>query len=481
MKLDLRNLFPQNFLIKTLFKKAFSLIEISIVIIIIAILTAVIYEATEYVSDFAGISAKNLSKSSIVGRVDDLVIWTNGVGDKSLDSTEKKDQENILKWIDSNPKSSAGFSFSAPTQSLRPQFQLSAINSISSVRFLGSNCLASNSFGNVDFDNFVIYLVFMPQSLSDAVIIEKYDANNIAFSLELSKSLYKFSVKDASATIFVNSSKMPKIKQPNLIKISRIKGDKIEIEINGVANWVPDTLTQASSNSKEINIGCRNAINTPSNFLAGLIGEIAIFNRKLTTKEITQIDEYFYKKWKLVKYTGALAYADFCSIPSSLNADPNITQVSVNLSPTTIGCKVNHTGNLSYTCSQQAVLIVSGSCNPIKCTFNQSLYSPQCLTTANGTVDFLVGEGFYNCPSATPMDLKYKCNADGTSQFQIKPRCYVGLGYGYVRFGSVNPFDSGSYMVNCSNDCGFATATYNGIYCAFYSYKCCNPPNVWSF
>jgi prepilin-type N-terminal cleavage/methylation domain-containing protein len=47
MKLDLRNLFTQNFLKKTLFKKAFSLIEISIVVIIIAILTGVIYEATE--------------------------------------------------------------------------------------------------------------------------------------------------------------------------------------------------------------------------------------------------------------------------------------------------------------------------------------------------------------------------------------------------------------------------------------------------
>ena len=56
-------------------KLAFSLIEISVVILIIGILIAGISQGIDLFADYRFITAKNLTKNSRVGRIEDLEIW----------------------------------------------------------------------------------------------------------------------------------------------------------------------------------------------------------------------------------------------------------------------------------------------------------------------------------------------------------------------------------------------------------------------
>ena len=143
-------------------------------------------------------------------------------------------------------------------------------------------------------------------------------------------------------------SRQAKINTPNLIRLSRTKGSQIEISINGVSSTQSDTLTSSTFNNAELSIGCRNGDATPANFINGNIGETTFFNRDLSVKEKTEIEEYLYKKWKMKKYEGALATQEFipCTVPSNINADTSITTVQ-GASNAQIGCKTSYSGAIN--------------------------------------------------------------------------------------------------------------------------------------
>ena len=334
------------------YQKAFSLIEISIVILVIGILIAGISQAIEMFSEASLTSARNLSKSSRISRIDDLSLWLDATSDKAFDK-EKDDGSTISMWKDTNPKSTAQI-VGNPVSSNLPTYTLSAINGLPTASFkkTSSNCMtiSSQSFVN-NSEDFTLYLIFNPKTLDDGIIIEKNNAtaNNFPFSLELNSGFYKFSVKNSSTTLSVLGAKKANINNPNLIRLSRSKGSQIEIAINGVSSTQSDTLTSSTLNTTELAIGCRNGA-APASFVTGDIGEIAFFDRNLSVKEKADIDEYFYKKWKIKKYDGALASSELpCSVPSSANTDLSITTVQSTSTPQSIGCKTGYSGTPKYT------------------------------------------------------------------------------------------------------------------------------------
>ena len=64
-------------------KKAFSLIELSIVILIIGILVAGVTQSSRLVSQFRLLSARNITQSSPVHSIKDLLIWLETTSTKS--------------------------------------------------------------------------------------------------------------------------------------------------------------------------------------------------------------------------------------------------------------------------------------------------------------------------------------------------------------------------------------------------------------
>ena len=77
------------------FKKnsAFTLIEISIVVLIIGILVASISQVYEMIFEATLKSARNLSRSSRVTRIDDLILWLDATSEKAFDK-EKEDKKD---------------------------------------------------------------------------------------------------------------------------------------------------------------------------------------------------------------------------------------------------------------------------------------------------------------------------------------------------------------------------------------------------
>ena len=343
------------------YQKAFSFIEISIVILVIGILIAGISQAIEMFSEASLKSARNLSKSSRISRIDDLSLWLDATSDKAFDK-EKDDNSTISIWKDTNPRSTAQI-IGNPVSSM-PTYTLSAINGLPTASFkkTSSNCMTipSQSFVN-NSEDFTLYLIYSPKTLENGIILEKNNATatNFPFSLELNSGFYKFSVKNSANTIGITNPKQAIINTPNLIRLSRTKGSQIEITVNGVSSTQSDTLTSSTLNTTELAIGCRNGT-SPTSFISGDIGEIAFFDRNLSVKEKADIDEYFYKKWKMPVATLPMP-ANTCTV----SAGTGYTERSqLPIGSNSFSCDVvGYNGTINYTCpsSGGTATIISGT------------------------------------------------------------------------------------------------------------------------
>ena len=85
-------------MIKTRKHQAFSLIEISVVIIVVGILLAGISSGIELYDDYRFKVAQNLTKNSPVSRIPDLKLWLETTSEKAFKigtTTNIKDYQNI--------------------------------------------------------------------------------------------------------------------------------------------------------------------------------------------------------------------------------------------------------------------------------------------------------------------------------------------------------------------------------------------------
>ena len=91
---------------KLINNKAFSLIELSIVILIIGILVAGVTQSSRLIKAMKIQSAKSLTVSSPVPSFKNVTLWLESTLSESFDSAEAQDQLQISTWKDINPQSS---------------------------------------------------------------------------------------------------------------------------------------------------------------------------------------------------------------------------------------------------------------------------------------------------------------------------------------------------------------------------------------
>jgi len=178
-------------------RKGFSLIEISVVILIIGVLIAGISQASDMIDDAALKGARTASKGSRVSRIKDLVLWIDATSDgASLTSTGKQavDGDAVTQLKDLNPRSSAKFTLAgASTFSSNKVSGLPGLNLNGISNFFKLNDRFDNSTGE-----YTIYLVYQPIEIPTAttVILEKRSAPGTTFPYKLeleSSGFYKLS------------------------------------------------------------------------------------------------------------------------------------------------------------------------------------------------------------------------------------------------------------------------------------------------
>jgi prepilin-type N-terminal cleavage/methylation domain-containing protein len=283
--------------------RAFSLIELSVVIIVVGILIAGVMQGRSILKKAKLSTAQNLTKSSPVSNIKDLILWYETSLEDNFISSERVDKGTVSTWYDRNPQSITKNNASS-SSSNKPKFYENVINGIPTVRFDGSN-----DFMTLDGSN------LLNNSLSIFVVEQRRSAMNILNSAfiggndnKTGENLYmgynqetqmKFAFYNCNGlgydntSIFTYSSPTPRMHTATYNNNNR----QVYYYVNG-GETADDSIIlscQLSGNSG-FAIG-RTKTNSSAKYFNGDIAEIIIFLRDLKKLERQQVESYLSQKY----------------------------------------------------------------------------------------------------------------------------------------------------------------------------------------
>ena len=122
----------------TQIKRAFSLVELSIVILIIGVLVAGIGQGIALVQDARLSSARMLTQSSYVNSIKGLILWLEPTSEASFSSAETSDNSTVSSWNDINPQATVKNNATQTVALYKPIYIENGINNLPILRFDGS-------------------------------------------------------------------------------------------------------------------------------------------------------------------------------------------------------------------------------------------------------------------------------------------------------------------------------------------------------
>jgi prepilin-type N-terminal cleavage/methylation domain-containing protein len=291
------------------FKKAFSLIEISLVVLIIGILISGVSLGVDLYNDFRLATARNLTINSRVGRIEDLVAWyetTNqNVFSKGTSAFEDlniiEENQVINRWKDSNSKSFIKLDATQTSSGSQPKIIFDKATSLPIVRFDSGKFLNLPN-GTVPDGNQAYTVIFVSKIDTDCgcpvLTSGVFDFNAKTCNYFEYFSTYRFSNKYPSAG--VQTPGPSNIVSPNKFQIfsSVYNQNTVTVYINK-NYWSGGSSPLYTIDNKETNNFIGRGNRPSANFLIGSIAEIIIFNRNLLNSEREDIENYLSKKWSI--------------------------------------------------------------------------------------------------------------------------------------------------------------------------------------
>jgi len=286
--------------------RAFSLIEISIVVLIIGILVAGVTQSTRILSQAKISSAKTLTQSSPVSSVKNLVLWVESTSDASFDSTETDDTVVVSNWYDINPQNSLKNSFTATTN--KPAYALNAINGLPAIKFNGTSAIMNSSnFSNIITGSVTVFAVVkLPAAVAAQPIIGKRVGTNANFQFGTGTSAAGWQFCDntcptnyaagSNAAVSANGAYVASVVYTGTsTAVSASTSTGISFFQNGtLANASQNTTTSPSTSvAGSLTLGGDGV----GGFFGGHIGEVIVFDRAIKKEERQAIEGYLGKKW----------------------------------------------------------------------------------------------------------------------------------------------------------------------------------------
>jgi prepilin-type N-terminal cleavage/methylation domain-containing protein len=282
------------------FKHGFSLIELSIVILIIGILIAGVTQSSRLIKEFRLKTAQNLTQSSPVVSIKDLALWYETSLDSSLIDSEEEDGLAITTWYDINPQISFKNNAVQATSTNQPSFRSNVFNSaIPAIRFDGA-------------DNFMTFdgSILVNTNYTIFVVEQRRDADNENYFLSGTDTISDTNLhigyrdtdsitqdhfgSDLDYTIAAYTSPIPRI---HTFLFNTVSGKKYWLNGGITPDATQASQTVALSSYAGASIG---RYGPAGNYLNGDIAEIIIFTRTLKTEERQAVEAYLSKKYAII-------------------------------------------------------------------------------------------------------------------------------------------------------------------------------------
>ena len=299
-------------------KKAFSLIELSIVILIIGILVAGVTTSSRLIRAMKLISAKQLTQSSPVLTIPDLLAWFEPTKEGIFGSgsagtytplANPDDGQRIATWKDGNPRLTAGGELLATQTTInnQPFYVENGINGLPTLNFVDDDFLeyADNVGLSTGATIFVVFkasdfLTFRQIFVGGGIDLgtSQNGGNKCVALAHLNGAGWYGGWNSSNALSYDTSS-------PMLCRFSYSKGI-----IQSFMNGSPDTQTNAGlayplsrhnngSQNFTIDYIASQYIQTTLYNFHGYISELIVYGRGLKTDEVSDIEKYLARKYAI--------------------------------------------------------------------------------------------------------------------------------------------------------------------------------------
>lgn len=284
--------------------KAFSLIELSIVILIIGILVAGVTSSSRLIKRMKIIVAQNSTQSSPVSTIKDLAVWYETSLDKSFNDTEESDQTPITTWYDNNIQSSFKIDFKQATVANQPKYSEGIINGLPAVKFDGvDDCMLASSAGinGKGFSGFLVgqRIAYPGNSwqtyFTGGSVSSSDDCNTGSFILLADWTTAFGSCFNVGQWTYSNIA-FPGNGRPFIYDLV-VTPTNNSVYFNGAS--VSSVNSAFTYSFDSLRAGCRLVANTNNQFLNGYIAEIIIYSRALNTEERKAVESYLSKKYAI--------------------------------------------------------------------------------------------------------------------------------------------------------------------------------------
>lgn len=285
-------MFLEKKYIKKINKKAFSIIEISVVILIVSVMVAGIATGRSMITKSRLTNAKSLTQKSVINEMgDDLIAWYETSLESSfIPSEAKTDGSLITVWKDSNKsaitKNDAKIGVS-PTL-----VQNVFYNSIPGVRFTGTQYL---NFDGSKFakNSYTVFVVEQRRSnkAHNYFISGFSNSGNKIFGYRSDTQITQSHIyNDFNINISSYSSPTPRI---HTFLFNNSIGKQYTLGGKTIYNTPSPQLTSIDS-FETGKIGYLSGVNS---FYIGDLAEIIMFKRSLKTEEVEAIESYLGSKY----------------------------------------------------------------------------------------------------------------------------------------------------------------------------------------
>ena len=292
---------------------AFSLVEMSLVILIIGVLVAGVTQSTNLIRKSKLATARDLTQGSPVASTDGLLLWLESTQAKSFKESETSDGKVLTSWYDSNPQTTMANGFSA--NSAKITYKASATNSLPAVAFADNNTAFVGSIFDSPFNSYTIFYVARPTSLANTDLHTVFYNGVVAtngFGAGLDGSSGRAGrtklIYGSSFAVFGSAQAVAKQRDadivcitiaPNNVLGANITNPKVASYRNGVLD-MNRTISSAKwiKSTGNLFIGNASQTSTSHDFI-GEISEIIVFDNVLKNSDRQEIEKYLGRKYDI--------------------------------------------------------------------------------------------------------------------------------------------------------------------------------------
>lgn len=291
-------------------KSAFSLIELSIVILIIGIIIVGVTQSSTLVRKMRLNSARSLTQSSSITSITGLSAWLETTMQTSLkgvtNSFSPEENEAIETWMDYNPQSSYKINLTAALAAQQPTYILDGINGIPALKFNGSsNVLISSAIAPITAGNdaFTIAVVWQANSVLPSATQNIVEQSATSGTITTNDKI-GLAITSTSTQTFSGPSSTA-VTQPYAIKtnyITLLVSDGINYYIHsntGVSSAGAINAALLNAKASALMVGAGYGASAHAGYFNGEVSEVIMFDRALNSSEVTEVKSYLSKKYSI--------------------------------------------------------------------------------------------------------------------------------------------------------------------------------------